>query len=170
VSHLKFAARQLMKSPVFTTVTVLTLAFGSGANTAIFSVVNAVLLRPLPYQKPEQLVWIFADLRRLGYERIPPNWANELFSKIMERSRSFNQLARIKLKGFVLQKRDGAEHIRGMRVSSHLFEMLGVQPILGRSFLPEDNDLGRHCVVLLSYECWQGRFGGDAGILDRSIA
>lgn len=169
MSDLRLALRQFMKHPGFTAVAVLTLALGIGANTAIFSVFNAVILRPLPYRSPEQLVWIFGNYRRMGYERIPPNWANELFSEMMDRGQSFEQWARLKGKRFILQKPDGAEQIRGMRVSSHLFEMLGVQPILGRAFLPEENELGRHRVVILSYECWQRRFGGDREVLNRRV-
>jgi putative ABC transport system permease protein len=169
MNDLKFAIRQLLKNPGFTAVAVLTLALGIGANTAIFSVLNATLLRPLPYKDPEQLVWVFAKARRMGYERLPPNWANELFSEIMARSQSFQEWARLKGKGFILQKAEGAEHIRGMRVSAHLFDLVGVQPVLGRTFLPEENELGRHRVVLLSHECWQRRFGGDPAVLSKTI-
>src|SRR5919198_5340694 len=169
MNDLKFASRQLLKNPGFTAVAVLTLALGIGANTAIFSALNAILLRPLPYRNPEQLVWIFANSQRLGYRRLPPNWANERFSEIMERSQSFDRWARLKGKEFILQEREGAEHIRGMRVSSHLFELLGVQPLLGRTFLPEENELGRHRVVLLTHECWQRRFGGDPEVLNKTI-
>src|SRR5262245_9050921 len=169
MNDLRFACRQLLKNPGFTVVAVLMLALGIGANTAIFSALNTILLRPLPYKSPEELVWIFANSHRLGYHRLPPNWANELFSEIMEQSQSFGRWARLKGKGFILQKRDGAEHIRGMRVSAHLFEMLGVQPMLGRGFLPEENELGRHRVVLISHECWHRRFGGDPAVLNQTI-
>ena len=169
MNDLKFAFRQLLKNPGFTAVAVLTLALGIGANTVIFSAINAILLRPLPYRNPEQLVWVFAKLDRMGYERLPPNWANELFSEIMEQSQSLDQWARVKAKGFVLQRRDSATHVRGMRVSAHLFDMLGVQPFLGRSFTSQENELGRHRVVLLSHEFWKERFGGTPDILGKTI-
>src|SRR6516162_2018736 len=128
MNDFKFALRLLFKTPDFTVVAVLTLALGIGANVAIFSALNSILLRPLPYKNPDRLIWVFANSRQLGYERLPPNWANDLFSEILERSQSIDQWARLKGKTFILQKRDGAEHLRGMRVSSHLFAMLGVQP------------------------------------------
>src|SRR5262245_50420280 len=102
---LRLGLRQLLRNRAFAMAAVLTLALGIGANTVIFSAFNAILLRPLPYQNPEQLVWVWARLRKLGYERLPPNWANELFSEIMEASRSIESWARIKGKGFVIQKR-----------------------------------------------------------------
>jgi len=119
MTDFKFAFRQLLKNPGFTFVAVLTLALGIGPNTAIFSAVNTILLRPLPYRDPEQLVWIFASLHRMGYERLPPNWANELFSELMEKDESFAEWARMKTKEFIIQGRDGAEHVRGWRGSSH---------------------------------------------------
>src|SRR5688572_28906112 len=161
--------RQLFKHRGFTAAAVLTLALGIGATTAIFSIFNAVLVRPLPYKDPGQLLWVFANFHSMGYERIPPNWANELFSDLMEQARSFDGWARLKGKGFSLQSGDRAEHVRGMRASSHLFELLGVRPQLGRTFLSEENELGRHRVVVLSHECWQRRFGGDPQILNKAI-
>src|ERR1051326_2808198 len=138
MSDIRYALRQLLKNPGLTVVAVLTLAVGIGASASIFSALDAILLRPLPYKNPEQLVWILANSHHLGYPRLPPNWANELFSELMERSQCFEQWARVKGKSFILQKSDGAEHIRGMRVTARLFTMLGVQPLLGRTFLPDE--------------------------------
>lgn len=163
------AFRQLFKNPGFTAVAVLTLALGIGANTAVFSALNSILLRPLPYKNPEQLVWIFAQSKQMGYYRLPPNWANELFSGIMTQSHSFAQWARLKGKNFLLQTSDGSRHIRGMRVSAHLFEMLGIETFLGHSFIPEENELGRHRVVLLSHTFWRERLGGDPAIVGKTI-
>jgi len=152
VTDLRYAFRQLLKNPGFTGVAVLTLALGIGANTVIFSAINTILLRPLPYKDPEQLAWVFANFQRMGYDRIPPNWANELFSAVLEQSQSLEQWARLKAKGFVFQGADGSEHVPGMRVSAHLFEMLGVRPYLGRFFTREENELGRHRVVVPSHK------------------
>jgi putative ABC transport system permease protein len=169
MNDLRFAFRQLLKNPGFTAVAVLTLALGIGANSLVFSAVNAVLLRPPPYQEAERLVWLFASNPRLGYQRLPPNWANEGFSELLEQSRSLEQSAKIRAKEFVLQTSDRSEHVRGMRVSANLFDLLGIQPALGRTFRAEENEWGRHRVVLLSYECWQRRFGCEPRILNQTI-
>lgn len=166
---LRCGVRMLRKNPGFTAVAVTTLALAIGANTVIFSALNVLLFRSLPYEDPSQLVWIFASNLQLGYPRLPPNWANEMFSELLERSQSFAQSAKIKTKDFILQGANGAEQIRGMRVSANLFELLGVQPIFGRSFRHEENEWGRHRVVVLSYEFWQRHFGGDPLILGRYI-
>lgn len=115
------------------------------------------------------MVWLFANNPRLGYQRLPPNWANETFSELLEQSRSFEQSAKIRAKEFVLAASDRSDHVRGMRVSANLFDLLGVQPALGRTFRPEENEWGQHRVVLLSHECWQRRFGGDPRILNQTI-
>jgi putative ABC transport system permease protein len=169
MNDLRFAFRQLRKNPSFTAMAILTLALGIGANTVIFSAVNASLLQPPPYKEPERLVWLFASNPRLGFERLPPNWANETFSDLLERSQSFEQSAKIRAKEFVLETGDRSEPVRGMRVSANLFELLGVQPALGRTFRAEENQWGRHRVVVLSHECWQRRFGGDSRILNQTI-
>ncbi|MCI0539996.1 MAG: ABC transporter permease [Verrucomicrobiales bacterium] len=169
MNDFRYAVRQSLKNPGFTAVAVLTLALGIGVNSLMFSAVNAVLLRPPPYKHPQQLVWLFASNPRLGYQRLPPNWANDTFSDLLEKTRSFEQSARIRAKEFILQTRDRPEPARGMRVSANLFKLLGIEPVLGRTFLAEENEWGRHRVVMLSYECWQRRFGGDPKILNQPI-
>jgi predicted permease len=169
LNDFRYSCRMLLKSPGFTTVAVLTLALGIGANTTIFSALNALVFRPLPYRNPDELVWVFATHLQLGYPRLPPNWANELFSDLLRTSQSFAQSARIKAKDFILDSNRGGEQVRGMRASWNLFELLGVQSVLGRSFRAEENEWGRHHVVLLSHEFWRRRFGGDPGILGQTI-
>src|SRR2546426_1185959 len=169
LNDLRYALRTLHTHPGFTGVVALTMALGIGANSVIFSAINAVLLRPPPYKQPERLVWLFASNPRLGYQRLPPNWATETFAELLEQNSSFEQSAKIRAKEFVLQTGNRSEQVRGMRASANLFDLLGVQPALGRTFRPEENEWGRHRVVVLSHEAWQRRFGGDRNILNQTI-
>src|SRR6185503_18389619 len=127
--------RSLSKRPGFTFIAVLTLALGIGANSAIFSVVNAVLLRPLPYRDANQLVL----LSRLDPQRSTPSTTDSIpkFNAVREQSQLFQSLAAIADDSFNLTGRDAPEQISGSRVSGDLFHLLGVQTYLGRSFLPE---------------------------------
>jgi hypothetical protein len=131
---LRHGLRMLWKSPGFTTVAVITLALGIGANVAIFSVVNAVLLRPLAYQDPEKLVVVLHD----GSHPVAP--AN--FSDWKNQSHSFTSMGAAELWGPSLLGAEGAEKISAMHVSADIFPMLGVQPLLGRVFLPEEQQEG----------------------------
>jgi len=169
MSDLRYAFRRLRQHPGFAVGVALTLALGIGANSAVFSALNAVLLRPPPYKEPDRLVWLFASNPRLGYQRLPPNWANETFSALLEQNVSFEQCAKMRAKDFVLPIGERSEQVRGMRASANLFDLLGVQPALGRSFWSEENEWGRHRVVILSHEAWQRRFGGNPDILNQTI-
>ena len=147
---------------------VLTLAFGIGANTAMFSFVNAILLRPLPYADPGRLVMLFENQIADGRSRIGPGapviqeWRNQ--------STVFDGLGVVRpFGGFTLTGRGQPEVLRGSSVSANVFPLLGIQPLLGRGFLPDEEVLGKNNVVLLSYELWQRRFGGDPGIVGQSL-
>src|SRR5437899_1996282 len=169
MNDLKFAFRQLSKNPGFTAVAVLTLALGIGANTAIFSFVNAILLRPLPYKDADRLVIVYENYRANGW--LKNAVAAPLLEVWRKQSTVFEGLgarpwssASLPLTG-----PGSPEILAGTRVSANVFGLLGVKPTLGRDFLPEEETFGKHHVVLLSHELWQRRFGGDTNIIGRSI-
>ncbi len=167
MNDLKFAIRQLLKNPGFTAVALATLALGIGATTAIFSLVNAILLRPLPYRDPEHLVMLFESNKDVGAGRGPV--AAPMLAEWRRRSTSFEGLAARGGDNFILTGNGPSESLIGARLSANLFSLLGVQPMLGRGFLPEEETFGKHHVVLLSHELWQQRFGGDQSIIGRQI-
>jgi len=169
MNELRFAFRQLLKNPGFSAVAVLTLALGIAANTAILSFVNAILLQPLPYKDADRLVMI--------YENYPANgWFKNAVAAPMldvwrKQSTVFEELGARGYSGLnpVLTSLGPPETITGWRVSANVFGLLGVKPVLGRDFLPEEDTFGKHHVVLLSHEFWQGHFGGDTNIIGRII-
>jgi putative ABC transport system permease protein len=162
---LRFGVRMLLKNPGFTTIAVLTLALGIGANTAIFSVINAVLLRPLPYGDAERLVFV-GHTWGGGAPRIISS-LNYLDCR--DQNRVFENTALVYWWGANLTGQGQPERLTGLQVSAGFFETLKTQPILGRAFLPEDDRPGHDHVVILSYGLWQRRFGGDPQVLGRSI-
>jgi putative ABC transport system permease protein len=163
---LRYGARMLLKKPTFVLIAVITLALGIGANTAIFSVVNAVLLRPLPYQEAEQLVMIWQTenpSRELG-PVAPSN-----FLDWQAQSRTLEAIAATRHWSFNLTGRDRPEQLNGAVVSTNLFTVLGVKPILGRAFRPEEGQPGGSRVVILSEGLWQRRFGADPNIIGQDL-
>ena len=162
----RFSARILRKSPAFTSVAVLTLALGIGANTAIFSVVDAVLLKPLPYVEAERLVGVWEK---------PPQGGNHNsisaanFLDWRKQNHVFEQLAAWTGESFNLSLEKQPDNATGMRVSANYFDVLQIKPFLGRAFLPEEEEPGRDRVVILSHRLWQSRFGGNTNILGQSI-
>ena len=164
---LRYAARLQRKNPGFTIVAVIALALGIGANTAIFSVVNTILLRPLPYKDPERLVMVWEDATRLGYPRDTPAAAN--FVDWRDQNQVFEGMAAIADTSFNLTGSGDPERIEGRRVSANLFPLLGVEPQIGRVFTAAEDQPGAQRVVLLSYALWQRRFGGDPGIVGQSL-
>jgi putative ABC transport system permease protein len=164
---LRYGARGLLKNPGFTAVAVLTLALGIGANTAIFSVVNAVLLRPLPYADDEQLLMIWGRLPDTGIKRISVSVPE--FIDYRDRTHSFAQVGFYGDKDFTLTGRGSAERFTGALVSANLLSLLGVKPALGRHFLTEENQPDLSRVVTLSYGLWQRRFGGDPQLIGHEI-
>lgn len=161
---LRFAVRSLAKHPGFAAVIVLTLALGIGADTAIFSIVNASLLRPLPYGEPDRLVQVEA---RRGEDELGVSWLDYLDWKA--RSRSFEDLAYFQEARIHLGLSDGAEAAGAVMTTGNLFSVLGVQPVLGRGFLPEETRPGAAKVTVISHELWMGRFGGDRNVLGQSV-
>jgi predicted permease len=158
---LRYGARGLLRTPGFTALAVLTRALGIGANTAIFSVVNAVLLNPLAYHDPDRLV----TLLHHGTDPVTP--AN--FADWREQSRSFEAMAAAQYWSPNLTGVDWPEHLAGLQVSQSMFPLLGVAPLLGRTFAAGEDQPGSEHEVVLSYRLWQRRFDGDAQVLGRPI-
>lgn len=162
---LRYALRTLAKSPGFAAVAVLTIALGIGANTAIFSVVNAVMLRPLPYADSAR-VMILSE-KSPQFDAMSVSYLNLL--DWQNRNRSFSQLAGFRQESFNLAGVSTPERLPGRQVSTGFFAILGATPILGRDFLPEDGRAGAPPVVILSYRFWQRRFAGDPNIVSRVL-
>jgi predicted permease len=165
IQDVRYALRQLRKSPAFTLVAVLTLALGIGANTAIFSVVEGVLLRPLPYRDSDQLVRVWSTSNRSS--RDVSSYPD--FKDWADQNHSFQQMAAYRGQSFNLSGGDHPERIRGLLITSKFFELLDVKPILGRAFTSDEHELGRNHVLLLSSALWQSHFAGDSGVLGRSL-
>ena len=165
MNDLRFALRQLRKSPGFTLIAVITLALCIGANTAIFSVVNAVLLRPLPYPHSEQLVRVFGSQPQLALA--PSSPAN--FLEWKEENQVFERIGTYVGQGFNLLGGDKPERVIGARVSADLLPLLGVQPALGRLFTNDEDQEGRGQVVIVSHDFWRSRFGGGPNIVRQTI-
>ncbi len=167
MNDLRYAFRQLLKNPAFTAVALLTLAIGIGANTAIFSFVDAILLRPLPFKEPERLVMVFENHPVNGWYK---NYVGApVLAEWRRQTTVFEGLAARGYDGFILTGKGQPENIPGRAVSANAFALLGTKPILGRDFLPEEETYGNHHVVLLSHELWQKRFGGDRHLIGQSI-
>src|ERR1044071_1632883 len=154
---LRYGARMLRKQPGFTLIAVLTLALGIGANTAIFSVVNAVLLRPLPFAEPERLVWLWDTIPQLP---TAPTSLPE-FLDWKGQNQSFEHLAAFNGGSMFLDTGDGTPYTRVGLVTPETFALLRVSPILGRTFTDEETLPGRFRVAVLGYAMWRGRFGSD---------
>jgi predicted permease len=165
IQDVRYALRQLRKSPAFTLVAVLTLALGIGANTAIFSVVEGVLLRPLPYRDSDQLVRVWSTSNRSS--RDVSSYPD--FKDGADQNHSFQQMAAYRGQSFNLSGGDHPERIRGLLITSKFFELLDVKPILGRAFTSDEHELGRNHVLLLSSALWRSHFAGDSGVLGRSL-
>ena len=161
----RYAVRQLVKTPGFTIVAVLTLAFGIGATSAIFSVVNGVLLRPLPYPNPEGLVRVHEVVPQYGRFAVAP----ATFLDWRQQNGVFERIATYTATTATLTSGDGPERIPGATASWDIFELLGVQPMMGRGFESQEDAPGKDTVIVISHGMWQRRFGGDAGILGRSV-
>jgi len=164
----RYAARMLRRNPGFTLVAILTLALGIGATTAIFSVVNGVVLRPLPYAMAERIVVIWGNLHRPGVNAIPGSAAE--YVDYRDRTRAFDVVAAYDTDGFNLTGEGDPERIEGAIVTPTLFPLLSANAAIGRTFLPEEEQPGRERVVLLSHGLWMRRFHGDPAIVGRPIA
>src|SRR5262245_737788 len=172
MNDLRFAFRQLWKSPGFTAVAVLTLALGIGANTAIFSVVKEVLLRPLPYPEADRLVMLWERRPERGIEEERVTGLS--FLQWREETRAFEGLALWPAWSgtgeFNLAGPDGPEKVKGIYALSSLFSVLGVSPFLGRPFLPEEDRSQGSAVAIIGHDLWRRRFGADPEVLGRTLA
>jgi putative ABC transport system permease protein len=172
MNDLKFAFRQLLKNPGFTAVAVLTLALGIGATTTIFSVVNGVLLRPLPYAEADRIVSVYERNPRLGFESANVSPANYLDWR--EQNRVFEEIAFVgefaASRSFILTGQEQAQRLRGRFVSASFFPVFGIQPMLGRPFIPEEDKPGGSLAVVLSHGGWQRLFASDPNIIGRTIS
>jgi predicted permease len=167
-SHdLRYGLRMLIKKPSFTTVAVLTLALGIGANTAIFSVVNAVLLRPLPYPHPEQLMWVG---QRFSGSMAAAGEPKFLYWR--DNNQSFEAMAATQYLGggCNLAGGDEAEYVDGVRVSVDFFRVLGMNPAIGRTFTQEEDKQGGEPAVIMSDGLWRRRFGADPSLIGKAIS
>jgi putative ABC transport system permease protein len=165
----RFSLRQMAKRPAFTLVVVLTLALGIGANAAIFSVLDAVLLRPLPYDHPEKLVKVWTRFTGIGQPN-DQNWVSAPeFHDFLTLNHSFEELAVIDTGSFNLGAKGSPQRVVGSAISPNLFPMLGAQPALGRNFLPEEAQPGREKEVILSYGLWQRVYGGNPGVIGTTL-
>jgi len=164
---LHFGARMLLKKPGFTIVTVIILALGIGANTAVFSLINAVLLQPLPFYEPERLVMVWEEASFAGFPRQEPAPANYVDWKAQQSV--FEDMAALHWATFRLTGDGEPQQIFANSVTANLFPLLGVAPALGRTFSPEEEKSGAHKVVVLSHKFWQMRYGGERDIIGREI-
>jgi len=167
LKDIAYAARILRRSPGFTLTAVLTLALGIGANTAIFSVVNATLLRPLPFPHPERLVAISNQYKALGLDFASASVPDYLDYR--KQRQLFSEVAAINTDDFNLTGVDRPERLQCGEGTSGLFAVLGIRPILGRVFTYEEDQPGKNQVVLLTQGLWKRRFGGDPNVLGRTI-
>ncbi|MBZ5562751.1 MAG: ABC transporter permease, partial [Acidobacteriia bacterium] len=163
---LRYGMRMLAKNPGFTVVAVITLALGIGANTAVFSVVYGVLLRPLPYPEPERIVEISRTYRS---KYVYSGFTASGFDFWKEHREPFQCLAAATGVGFNLVGAGRPEHIDVLRVSSQYFDVYGVRPFLGRSFSADEDHVGGPNVAVLSFGLWREHFGGDPSAVGRSV-
>jgi putative ABC transport system permease protein len=171
MNNLRFAFRMLLKSPGFTTVAVLTLALGIGANGALFSVIYAVLLGPLPYPEPGRLMQVQSTISVPGKPVMTlPEWSYPRFGLLRDHNRILAQVAAYQSQTLTVTGLDRAERVEAEFASASYFPLLGVRATLGRVFLPEE-DLkgGRQPVVVISEGYWQRRFAGDSGVIGRTL-
>ncbi len=163
----RYGLGMLTRNPGFTCIAVLTLALGIGANTAIFSVVNGVLWSSMPYPQPEQLAMVWCDNRRQGIPDDITSYPN--FVDWRDRNKTFQGMAGVTSENFNLTGGGQPEEISAASVSINFFQLIGVNPALGRVFSAEEEQPGRDRIVILSHRLWQRRFGGDPGILNKTV-
>ncbi|MBA2433649.1 MAG: ABC transporter permease [Chthoniobacterales bacterium] len=167
LQEIRLALRLLVKNPLFSLVGILTLALGIGATTGVFTLVNALLIRPLPYEDPARLVLLFEHFKDQHLDTIPVSPPE--FLEYKTSVRSFDKLAAFNNTTYNLVEGDVPERISGAVVSADLFPLLGVQPLRGRTFRPEENAVGRDDVVVISERLWRRKFDRDPRILGSKL-
>jgi putative ABC transport system permease protein len=166
---LRFGLRMLIKQPGFTLIAVLTLALGIGATSAVFSLIQGVLLTPPPYQRPEHLVLITPARTNGQQTPRPPDWAAAQWTEWQREAKSFEAIAAYRWSFNYLVSNEGSESLEGMWVTRDYFRAVGLEPVLGRTF--EDSDIGANTppVIVLGYDLWQRKFNGDPGVIGKTV-
>lgn len=167
LKDIRFALRQLLKQPAFTAIAVLTIALAIGATTAVLSLVNGLMVRPLPYREPQQLILLLQHFKSQNLERIPVSPPE--FKDYETRARSFEKLGAFGFTSFNVAGEDRPERIAGATVTADVLPLLGVSPIKGRFFQPEECTLGRDDVVIISARLWQRRFNSNPQIVGAKL-
>src|SRR5512133_1432050 len=167
IKDLRFALRQLVKQPAFTAIAIVTVALAIGATTAVLSLVNGLLVRPLPYRDSQQLILLLQHFKSQNLERIPVSPPE--FTDYETRAHSFEKLGAFGYTNFNLAGEDRPERIAGATVTAGVLPLLGVSPIKGRFFQPEECTLGRDDVVIISARLWQRRFNSDPQIIGTKL-
>ena len=163
----RFALRTMARKPAFTAMAVIIIALGVGANTAVFSLVRAVMLRPLPFASPDRLVMVWEDASFVNFPKNTPAPAN--FVDWKDRNEVFEDMAAVRIRDFNLTGDGEPEKVYGYGVTANFFSVLGVAPVIGRTIAPEDDRPEANKVAVISYPLWQSRYGGDPGIIGRDI-
>jgi predicted permease len=163
----RYALRQLLRQPGFTIIAVVALALGIGANTVLFSAVNTLFLRPLSYPQPKQLVRVWGSFPERGLDRANVSWPR--FQAWRDQQQSFSEFSAQSFTGFTMTGRGDPENLNGVRVTENFFRALGVQPLFGRLFTPEEDKAGGANVAVLTHTFWQKRFGADPNVLGQSV-
>ena len=167
LTDIRYGFRSLLKRPAFTAIALLTLALGIGVNSAIFSAVDSILLRPLPLKDPDRLVSVWEQTLRDGIQQNEVAPAN--FFDLRAQNQSFEEIAAFGPNDVNLTGAGEPERLDGQMVSANVFSILGVAPALGRTFAPEEDQLGHEHVVVLSDSLWQRRFNRDPAIINRAV-
>src|SRR5580700_983918 len=166
---LRFAIRMLLKQPGFSLIAILTLALGIGVTSAVFSLIQGVLLTPPPYRKPQQLVLVQSARTDGQKEENPRGWAAQQWLEWQKETKSFADIAGYYWQFNFLIRNDGSQSIQGMAVSRNYLQMMGLRPVMGRSFEDSDIGTGPVKVILLGYEFWQRTFNGDPQIIGKTV-
>ena len=165
----RFGARMLLKNPGVSAIAIFTLALGIGANTAIFSVVNATLLRPLPFNEPDRIVMLWGYLPQLAQtaDKFPSSAGNYL--GLIKETKSFEELAAFRQWTWQLTHNGEPEQLQGVRVSANFFQAVGASPVVGQTFTPAQDQEGSSRVAVISHRFWQREFGGDQRVIGKSL-
>jgi putative ABC transport system permease protein len=168
LNDLRYALRMLIKAPGFSIIAIITLALGIGANSAIFSVINAVLLRPLPFPQPEQLAAVWASApQRPGNQHEVHSYLD--YVDYRDKNHTFSSMTAYTGAGMIFGEGDAAADVAGLAATSDIFDVLKTQPMLGRGFNREDDKPGATRVIVLGYQLWQKRFAGDPKVIGQEI-
>ena len=166
---LRFAMRQILRNPGFSAVAILTLALGIGANAALFSLVNAIILRPMPYPSPKELVGLGQWRNQKGEGYVQTGVSAPNINDIARQKNIFQQVGYYRWGGFNITEGNRPESIDGIKTSLDLLPMFGIQPLMGRLFMPAEMQPGHDQVTIIGHTLWQTRYGADPAILGKTI-